>query len=175
MSAAVETVPQPMETETVPVADDAPALDAENGKENGVILDGDNNNELKKEMKAAKVILRLDDGTVAKFRGDTKSVEILDPQAAWKAGALREEHLLRIQSFLCEIHAKLPEEGPLKSVSLLSSKRSIDTVLEVGQPNSAKKPKNTFGNNLSSKLNSIHLFSVTLDYLHFLVAFSCTW
>lgn len=95
---------------------------------------------------------------------------MIDPQAAWKAGALREEHLLRIQSFLCEVHAKLPEEGPLKSVSLLSSKRSIDTVLEVGQPNSAKKAKTMPGNNLSSKLSNVHLYSVTLEFLPFLTS-----
>jgi len=79
-----------------------------------------------------KILLRFDDGTVVRFKpGAVGEAEILHPEAAWKAGFLKEEHLLRIQSLLCEVHAKLPDEGPLKSVSL-GSKRSLDTVLEVG-------------------------------------------
>lgn len=153
MSAVPETIPQPMETEAGPVAGDAPHQGAEKDKENGMPASTNEGNIIESEMKASKVVFRLDDGTTAKFICDTKTVELLDPQAAWKAGALKEEHLLRIQSLLCEVHAKLPEEGPLKSVSLLSSKRSIDTVLEVGQINSAKKAKSMFGNHVSSKFN----------------------
>lgn len=175
MSAAPETVPQPMETEKC-LAENAPPQNAEKDKENGMPANENKDDSSRKEMKAAKVILRLDDGTVAKFKDDTKAVELLDPQAAWKAGALKEEHLLRIQSLLCEVHAKLPDEGPLKSVSLLSSKRSIDTVLDVGQINSAKKTKTMFGNNVSSKLNINCLSRVVLEYFPMLAAvvISCT-
>lgn len=81
--------------------------------------------------KSVKINLRLDNGTIVRFKDvANKAVEVLDPETAWKAGLLTEEHLLRIQSYLCEVHAKLPDEGPLKSVSL-GSKRSMDTVLEV--------------------------------------------
>lgn len=151
MSAAPETAPQPMETEVIPVAGSAPNQEMEKDTVDDTLVEEKNKADSIKELKIAKVVLRLDDGTMARFKDDTKSVELLDPQAAWKAGTLKEEHLLRIQSLLCEVHAKLPEEGPLKSVSLLSSKRSIDTVLEVGQINSAKKAKPTFGNHVSSK------------------------
>jgi hypothetical protein len=107
----------------------------------------------KKLVTPAKVVFRLDNGTLAKYVTESKHVELLDPKAAWKAGALKEEHLLRIQSYLCEVHAKLPDEGPLKSVSLMSSKRSIDTVLDVGGHASAKKAKSllALGGHGSSK------------------------
>lgn len=95
----------------------------------------------KRMVAPAKVVLRLDNGTLAKFACETKTVELLSPEAAFKAGALREADLLRIQSYLCEVHAKLPSEGPLKSVSLMSSKRSYDTVLDVGPGGTAGAKK----------------------------------
>lgn len=84
------------------------------------------------EKKPFHFSFRLDDGTVIRpGKGDGVEVEVLRPEDAWKAGLLNESHLLRMQALLCEVHAKLPEEGPLKSISL-GSKRSMDSVLEVG-------------------------------------------
>ena len=77
---------------------------------------------------AKKMRLVLDDGTVILGGG-----AVLRPAAAHEAGLLTEAHLLRAQALLCEEHAKLPEEGPLKSLSA-GSKRSADTTLEVGPP-----------------------------------------
>lgn len=95
----------------------------------------------KRMVAPTKVVFRLDNGTLAKYALESKQVELLSPEAAYKAGALREADLLRIQSYLCEVHAKLPSEGPLKSVSLMSSKRSYDTVLEVGPGGAAGAKK----------------------------------
>lgn len=81
-----------------------------------------------------KIVFRLDDGTVIRRTGDSHDAEVLRPKQAWEAGLLHEHHLLRMQHFLCQIHSKLPEEGPLKSVSI-GSKRSMDSVLEVRLPN----------------------------------------
>lgn len=75
--------------------------------------------------------IRLDDGTVIRRDGSSSMPQVLKPAEAWQAGMLTEDHLLRMQALLCEVHAKLPEEGPLKSVTL-GSKRSLDSVLEVG-------------------------------------------
>ena len=72
-----------------------------------------------------KLALRLDDGTLIKADG-----AVLRPGAAYEGGRLTEAHLLRAQALLCEVHAKLPEEGPLRSLSL-GSKRSADTGFEV--------------------------------------------
>jgi len=79
-----------------------------------------------------KFSIRLDDGTLIRSSGNDSKPEILKPDEAWQAGLLTEEHLLRMQAILCEIHAKLPEEGPLKSVSVGSKRKSLDSVLEVG-------------------------------------------
>ena len=77
-----------------------------------------------------KLSLRLDNGTVIRAT-DTAEPSVLKPKDAWEAGMLDESHLLKMQAMLCELHAKLPEEGPLKSISI-GSKRSMDSVLEVG-------------------------------------------
>ena len=76
-----------------------------------------------------KIKFRLDDGTLIAASEDAKP-QVLKPKEAWEAGLLNESHLLRMQALLCELHAKLPEEGPLKSVSV-GSKRSMDSVLDV--------------------------------------------
>jgi len=130
---SAEPVPAPVAMET----DDPVALMQGDEKttsiEQGVQV-SDEKVEVKSETKPRKFLLRFDNGTIARFKDlAAKEVEILRPEEALKAGLLGEEHLFRIQSYLCEIHAKLPEEGPLKSVSL-GSKRSIDTVLEVCWP-----------------------------------------
>ena len=78
---------------------------------------------------AKRLALRLDDGTL--IRASDNETVVLKPKDAWEAGMLNESHLLRMQALLCELHAKLPDEGPLKSISM-GSKRSIDSVLEVG-------------------------------------------
>ena len=78
-----------------------------------------------------RLALRLDDGTVIQSSDPALSPTVLKPKEAWEAGLLNESHLLRMQALLCELHAKLPDEGPLKSISL-GSKRSFDSVLEVG-------------------------------------------
>lgn len=75
-----------------------------------------------------KLALRLDDGTL--IRSAEEAPQVLKPEDAWQAGLLNESHLLRAQALLCQLHAKLPEEGPLKSISI-GSKRSYDSVLEV--------------------------------------------
>ena len=82
-----------------------------------------------------KLVLRLDDGTLIKAAGgeggDAKAAAmVLRPGAAYSGGKLTEAHLLKAQVLLCEAHAKLPEEGPLRSLSL-GSKRSADTGFEV--------------------------------------------
>jgi hypothetical protein len=139
---AAEPVPAPKAMET----DDPVALTQGDEKTTSIEQGGqasDGKMEVKSESKPRKILLRFDNGTVARFKDlAAKEVEILRPEEALKAGLLGEEHLFRIQSYLCEVHAKLPEEGPLKSVSL-GSKRSIDTVLEAGQFNSAKRTKST--------------------------------
>ena len=126
---------QPMEVEKVVVenAEEKSASKEKNPVEDGGAAPAPEAEVCPKRMVApVKVVLRLDNGTLAKFACETKKVELLSPEAAFEAGALREADLLRIQSYLCEVHAKLPSEGPLKSVSLMSSKRSYDTVLDVG-------------------------------------------
>ena len=75
-----------------------------------------------------KFIFRLDNGSV--IRSGDEGAEMLNPAKAMDRGMLSEAHLLKLQALLCEVHAKLPEEGPLKSISL-GSKRSMDSVLEV--------------------------------------------
>lgn len=80
-----------------------------------------------------RMVMRLDDGTVIKSTGSgggAAAVQRLTPEQAFAQGLLLESHLLQAQSMLCEVHSKLPEEGPLKSIST-GSKRSIDTVFEV--------------------------------------------
>jgi hypothetical protein len=78
---------------------------------------------------AKKLALRLDNGTV--IAGEAgQQARVLKPAEAWEAGLLSEAHLLKAQALLCQIHAELPEEGPLKSMST-GSKRSLDSVLEV--------------------------------------------
>lgn len=146
MSAAPEIVAQqPPVTEAAPVDNQVPPK-VEEEKNIGTHQTENDIKENAKEVKPAKILFRLDNGTMARFKGDSTSVELMDPMTAWKNGSLTEEHLLRLQSYLCEVHAKLPEEGPLKSVSV-GSKRSIDTVLDVGQINShmttTKKAKPT--------------------------------
>ena len=64
-----------------------------------------------------KLVLRLDDGTVIRGgggEGEAPAAVVLKPAAAYAAGALTEAHLLKAQALLCEVHAKLPEEGPLR-------------------------------------------------------------
>lgn len=77
--------------------------------------------------------LRLDDGTLISNKPPHtagQAAVCLKPAQALAKGLLLEAHLLHAQSLLCEAHAKLPDEGPLKSLSA-SSKRSFDSVLEV--------------------------------------------
>jgi len=68
----------------------------------------------KKMVAPSKLKLRLDDGSLCSFVVESKEVSLLSSDQAHKAGLLKENHLLRMQSFLCEVHAKLPNEGPLK-------------------------------------------------------------
>ncbi|EFN55691.1 hypothetical protein CHLNCDRAFT_133959 [Chlorella variabilis] len=96
-----------------------------------------------------KLVLRLDDGTVIKGSGGGEggaAVAVLKPAEAYAAGALTEAHLLKAQALLCEVHAKLPEEGALRSLSM-GSKRSVDTGFEVG-PTASKRSRSlgAFGN-----------------------------
>ena len=77
--------------------------------------------------------LRLDDGTLIRHESDGAKTVVLKTEEAWKAGLLKENHLLRLQAILCEQHSKLPEEAPPKSIST-GSKRSSDSVVEVGTP-----------------------------------------
>ena len=89
-----------------------------------------------------KLALRLDDGTVIRGgggEGEAPAAVVLKPAAAYAAGALTEAHLLKAQALLCEVHAKLPEEGPLRSLSL-GSKRSADTAYEVGNATAVRPP-----------------------------------
>ncbi len=81
----------------------------------------------------SKLVLRLDDGTLIKAAGGEgaqgsapPAATVLKPADAYSQGSLTEAHLLKAQALLCEVHAKLPEEGPLRSLSL-GSKRSTDT------------------------------------------------
>lgn len=82
--------------------------------------------------KLQKLVLRLDDGTLIKAADHGEGGEapataaVLKPAEAYNRGSLTEAHLLKAQALLCEVHAKLPEEGPLRSLSL-GSKRSVDT------------------------------------------------
>lgn len=74
-----------------------------------------------------KLVLRLDDGTLIKAGGEgTDAATVMKPAEAYGVGSLTEAHLLKAQALLCEVHAKLPEEGPLRSLSM-GSKRSVDT------------------------------------------------
>ena len=84
-----------------------------------------------------KLALRLDDGTVIRSSSDGGEgggggggATVLTPADAYAAGALTEAHLLKAQALLCEVHARLPEEGPLRSIG---SKRSADTAFEVSR------------------------------------------
>lgn len=92
-----------------------------------------------------KLVLRLDDGTVIRSSGEDgeAGVAVLTPAAAYASGVLTEAHLLKAQALLCEAHAKLPEEGPLRSLSM-GSKRSADTSFEVrcvaGNPLPPRRP-----------------------------------
>jgi hypothetical protein len=86
--------------------------------------------------KQSRLLLKLDNGTVITNhpRFSTASeigIAVLRADAAEKAGLLSEADLFNLQAKLCELHAKLPEEGPLKSISS-GSKRSFDAVVEVG-------------------------------------------
>ncbi len=83
-----------------------------------------------------RISLRLDDGSlISGCSKHTKSAAVavvcLKPTEAYESGFLQEAELLRAQSLLCEVHAKLPEAGPLRSLST-GTKRSLDSVLEVG-------------------------------------------
>ena len=85
--------------------------------------------------------LRLDDGTLISgckkhTSEEAAPVVCLKPEEAFEKGYLQEADLLRAQAHLCEVHAKLPEAGPLKSVST-GTKRSLDSVLEVGSAQDA--------------------------------------
>jgi hypothetical protein len=87
----------------------------------------------KAEALLKRLVLRLDDGTMIKGssgEGDAPAATVLRPAEAYASGALTEAHLLKAQALLCEVHAKLPEEGPLRSLSM-GSKRSVDTGFEV--------------------------------------------
>lgn len=101
----------------------------------------------------SKLVLRLDDGTLIKAAGGegaeggaAPAATVLRPADAYSQGNLTEAHLLKAQALLCEIHAKLPEEGPLRSLSL-GSKRSTDTGFhgEVGHTASAKRSRSMGG------------------------------
>lgn len=74
--------------------------------------------------------LRLDSGAIITTAGKDGEAELLDAAAAFTAGQLTEAHLLNAQALLCQIHAKLPDEGHLRTVSA-GSKRSADTNVEV--------------------------------------------
>ncbi|KAL6785284.1 hypothetical protein ACKKBG_A03205 [Auxenochlorella protothecoides x Auxenochlorella symbiontica] len=80
---------------------------------------------------------RLDDGTTIRSSGEGKAT-VLKARESFAAGLLSETHLLRVQALLCEVHAKLPDEGPLKTLSL-SSKRSAETDVEALDIVSAKR------------------------------------
>lgn len=80
--------------------------------------------------KGLRMTFRLDDGTTIRSSGEGKAT-VLKARESYAAGLLSETHLLRVQALLCEVHAKLPDEGPLKTLSL-SSKRSAETDVEVG-------------------------------------------
>lgn len=90
-------------------------------------------NEQQKALR--RFALRLDDGTLISgckkhTKSETASIVCLRPEQAFESGFLHEAELLRVQSLLCEVHAKLPEAGPLKSFST-GTKRSLDSVIEV--------------------------------------------
>lgn len=110
-----------------------------------------------------KLVLRLDDGTLIKAAGgeggDAKAAAmVLRPGAAYSGGKLTEAHLLKAQVLLCEVHAKLPEEGPLRSLSL-GSKRSADTGFEVGPAGS--KRSRSLGGALANGADEFHMESPT--------------
>ena len=130
--ADVENAPaQPMDVEKVGAEMEA-GIDAKNEKnENAEALAGDKAEEAaaikeevpKKMVPASKIKLRLDDGTLCSFVVESKETSLMTPDEAHKAGLLKENHLLKIQAFLCEVHAKLPNEGPLKRYVELSNSR----------------------------------------------------
>ncbi|PSC74594.1 Swr1 complex bromodomain subunit Brf1 isoform A [Micractinium conductrix] len=95
-----------------------------------------------------KLVLRLDDGTLIKAGGEgTDAATVMKPAEAYGVGSLTEAHLLKAQALLCEVHAKLPEEGPLRSLSM-GSKRSVDTGYhhaEVGPTVSGKRSRSMGG------------------------------
>lgn len=81
-----------------------------------------------------RISLRLDDGTIisgCQKHAKSEAVVCLRPEQAYESGFLHEADLIKVQSLLCEVHARLPEVGPLRSVST-GTKRSLDSVLEVG-------------------------------------------
>ena len=87
--------------------------------------------------------LVLDDGTIIKGEEGAGAAQRLPAAVAHEAGLLTEAHLLKAQVLLLEEHAKLPEEGPLRTVSG-GSKRSSSTAFEVrcGAPG-AGPPRST--------------------------------
>ncbi|RMZ55780.1 hypothetical protein APUTEX25_005821 [Auxenochlorella protothecoides] len=87
--------------------------------------------------KGLRMTFRLDDGTTIRSSGEGKAT-VLKARESFAAGLLSETHLLRVQALLCEVHAKLPDEGPLKTLSL-SSKRSAETDVEALDIVSAKR------------------------------------
>ncbi|KAI7836070.1 hypothetical protein COHA_010039 [Chlorella ohadii] len=110
-----------------------------------------------------KLVLRLDDGTLIKAAGgeggDAKAAAVvLRPGDAYTGGKLTEAHLLKAQVLLCEAHAKLPDEGPLRSLSL-GSKRSTDTGFEVGPVGS--KRSRSLGGALANGADEFHMESPT--------------
>lgn len=78
-----------------------------------------------------RLSLRLDNGALIR-RGAKDQPEVLPAAAAWKAGLLKEEQLLRIKALVCELHSKVPEKEPIKSINSTGSKQSAETVVEVG-------------------------------------------
>ncbi|KAL4432569.1 hypothetical protein ABPG77_000506 [Micractinium sp. CCAP 211/92] len=117
----------------------------------------------------SKLVLRLDDGTLIKAAGGEgaegsapPAATVLKPADAYSQGSLTEAHLLKAQALLCEVHAKLPEEGPLRSLSL-GSKRSTDTGFhaEFGATASAKRARSMGGPFANGTVDDLHLESPT--------------
>lgn len=66
-------------------------------------------------------LLRLDDGTIiadgSKLQGAGSSGPVmLNAETAYQLGLLKDVHVARLEKLLVELHSKVPNAGPLRSL-----------------------------------------------------------